>query len=115
MIVAQRFQQVCFQIETRDNVNTALADLIPGVVTVNGNTTAKELAIDQAIQSGHKLANREIQQGEAIMKYGVVIGQATSLIHTGQWVHLHNCRSLYDERSGSLDVQTGAPTDTRYE
>ena len=49
------------------------------------------------------------------MKYGVVIGCATKEIKMGQWVHLHNMKSLYDARSSSLDVVTGAPTDTHYE
>jgi len=39
----------------------------------------------------------------------VVIGIATRRIEPGEWVHLHNCRSQLDERSGSFDVQTGAP------
>ena len=52
---------------------------------------------------------------EDILKYGVVIGRATADIPAGSWVHLHVMRSLYDERSGHLDVNTGAPRDTRYE
>jgi hypothetical protein len=30
-------------------------------------------------------------------------------------VHLHVMRSLYDERSSHLDINTGAPKDTKYE
>ena len=33
----------------------------------------------------------------------------------GAWVHLHVMRSLYDERSSHLDINTGAPKDTKYE
>ncbi len=46
------------------------------------------------------------------MKYGVSIGYATTPIRAGQWVHLHNCASYFDERSNTLDGQTGAPTET---
>jgi altronate dehydratase small subunit len=113
--MADQFTQTCFQIEAKDNVCTALTDLVPGAIKVNGNTTVKEIAIHQAIQNGHKVANQEIREDEPIIKYGVIIGKATCLIHSGEWVHLHNCRSLYDERSGTLDVKTGAPTDTKYE
>ena len=43
------------------------------------------------------------------------IARATKDIRAGEWVHLHNIRSVYDERSSHLDVMTGAPKDTRYE
>jgi hypothetical protein len=108
------FHQVCFQIEEMDNVCTALTDLTPGAIKVNGNATEKEIVIDTAIKNGHKLANRDIAQDENIVKYGVVIGRAKAPIHKGEWVHLHNCASLYDSRSSTLDVETGAPTDTKY-
>jgi altronate dehydratase small subunit len=36
-------------------------------------------------------------------------------IEPGDWVHLHNCRSQLDERSGSFDIHTGAPEDNAYE
>ena len=64
---------------------------------------------------GHKIALRDIAQGEMIVKYGVVIGRATQDIPAGSWVHLHVMHSNYDERSSHLDVNTGAPKDTRYE
>lgn len=108
------FQQVCFQIEAEDNVCTALADLTPGVIKVNGNAKHKEIVIETTIKQGHKLANRDIAAGEHIIKYGVVIAQAKVPILRGEWVHLHNCASLYDVRSSTLDVETGAPTDTKY-
>jgi hypothetical protein len=44
-----------------------------------------------------------------------VIGSASRDIAPGEWVHLHNCVSRFDERSKTLDVQTGAVTDTIYE
>ena len=40
---------------------------------------------------------------------------ATREIEAGRWVHLHNLASSFDERSSSLDVHTGAATDTKYE
>ena len=43
------------------------------------------------------------------------IGIANAAIEIGDWVHLHNCRSQVDERSNSLDVDTGAAADTIYE
>ena len=51
----------------------------------------------------------------AVVKFGVRIGHATAAIRAGDWVHLHNCASDVDERSGTLDLHTGATTDTKYE
>jgi hypothetical protein len=42
-----------------------------------------------------------------VIKYGVTIGLATRDIDAGEWVHLHNCRSLLDEGSSTLDLHTG--------
>jgi altronate hydrolase/altronate dehydratase small subunit len=50
-----------------------------------------------------------------VIKYGVRIGHATEPIAVGDWIHLHNCASDLDERSNTLEVTTGAPTDTIYE
>ena len=69
----------------------------------------------EEIPSGHKIALLGIARGEKIIKYGVPIGCATKDIPAGTWVHLHNMRSLYDERSSHLDIKTGAPKDTKYE
>ena len=50
-----------------------------------------------------------------IIKYGVVIGVATQEIHEGDWVHLHNMMSRFDERSSKIDPISGAVKDTVYE
>jgi len=46
-----------------------------------------------------------------VVKFGARIGRATRPIAAGEWVHLHNLASDLDERSGSLDLHTGAPGD----
>lgn len=44
---------------------------------------------------GHKLACRDIREGEQIIKYGVPIGTATDDIPFGAHVHTHNMKSDY--------------------
>jgi altronate hydrolase len=44
----------------------------------------------EPIQSGHKIATRAIRAGEAVRKYGQVIGAATADIAAGAHVHTHN-------------------------
>ena len=51
---------------------------------------------DGAIAYGHKIALKDILKGEAIIKYGVPIGEATSDICKGEWVHTHNMGTLLD-------------------
>ena len=53
-------------------------------------------AVD-SIPAGHKMALRDIQKGEYVIKYGHVIGRATADIKKGEWVHSHNLRSQLDE------------------
>ncbi|WP_455429098.1 UxaA family hydrolase [Fodinicurvata halophila] len=43
------------------------------------------------IPAGHKVAARAVAEGEAVRKYGQIIGFATQDIAEGQHVHSHNC------------------------
>ena len=107
--------QTAFQIDTRDNVATALEALVPGEVRLLGDVSEPSVNAVTEVPVGHKIALRDIAAEEMIVKYGVVIGRATADISAGSWVHLHVMRSNYDDRSSHLDVNTGAPKDTRYE
>ena len=51
----------------------------------------------EAVPAGHKYALRPIARGEAVVKYGEIIGRATRDIAEGEWVHTHNLRSHLDE------------------
>jgi hypothetical protein len=99
-----------FQIHAGDNVATLL-DEAAGVVRVVG-AQPQEIQLLENISRGHKVALKAIGVSEAIVKFGVRIGHATRPIKRGAWVHLHNLASDLDERSGSLDLHSGAPTDT---
>ena len=107
-------KQVAFQIENQDHVATALTDINPGPVTIRGNTRTPELLATSMVPKGHKVAVVAILKGEPVLKYGIKIGYATMSVQAGDWVHLHNMRSAFDERSSHLDAITGAPTDTEY-
>jgi hypothetical protein len=96
-----------------DNVAVALGDVIPGLASIVG-ADHMTFTVIEPIRDGHKIALHDIGVGDAVLKYGVVIGFATAPIGAGAWVHTHNCRSGLDERSHTLDRHTGAPTDTEY-
>ena len=54
-------------------------DVAPGVRTT------------MRIPAGHKVAIKPIAPGEAIIRYGQIIGFATQPIAPGSQVHVHNC------------------------
>lgn len=105
----------CVCIHRDDNVATVLEDCQPGSITILGESQLGSVEVVEAIARGHKIALVPIAAGEPVIKYGVVIGTAGEDIAAGEWVHTHNCRSRFDERSATLDVHSGAPTDTKYE
>lgn len=100
-----------FRIQPTDNVATLLDDAVPGAVALLG-VGGDSLIAREPIARGHKIALVDIDAGAPGLKFGVRIGHATKPIARGAWVHLHNLASDLDERSGTLDLQSGAPTDT---
>ena len=107
--------QTAFQIDKTDNVATALTPLGTGQVRLLGDAVQPEILCVEDVPVGHKIALADLAEGEMIVKYGVVIGRTTKPVRAGSWVHLPVMRSNYDERSSHLNVETGAPEDTRYE
>jgi len=68
-----------------DDVVIALEQLIPG------NTIASEqVTISSLVPPGHKMATRAIAAGNAVHRYGQIIGFASKHIAPGQHVHSHN-------------------------
>ena len=102
----------CFRIHAGDNVGTML-DSGAGPTEILGEGPGQVAALE-TIQHGHKVALESISNGSDVIKFGVSIGQATRDIRVGEWVHLHNCASHLDERSQTLDLISGAATDTPY-
>lgn len=51
------------------------------------------LVVRDALGLGQKVAARDIQKGEKIIKFGVPIGSATVDIAAGMHIHLHNMQS----------------------
>jgi altronate hydrolase len=70
-----------------DHVAVATQLLAPGETIPVGQD---EVRVRQAIPPGHKVALQPVEQGGYVYKYGQIIGQATSPIAPGDWVHTHN-------------------------
>jgi altronate dehydratase len=76
--------RLSLQANAEDNVATLLDENVEGTMVAGG------LAIDQGIPFGHKVALCRIENGSKVVKYGVIIGHATSTIRSGEHVHVHN-------------------------
>lgn len=104
-----------FAIDPQDNVATALCDCAVGEHEILGESELKSIPCNETIRAGHKVALKAISSDQPVLKYGVCIGNTTAQIRPGDWVHLHNMRSNFDERSTTLDLKTGVSTDIAYE
>jgi len=69
-----------------DNVVVARAAITAGVAI-----PGEDVATGSQVPMGHKLATRAIAEGEPVIKYGQIIGFASSPIVPGAHVHVHNC------------------------
>ncbi|HYK35615.1 altronate dehydratase family protein [Alloacidobacterium sp.] len=73
------------RLHAADNVAVARVSLSPGIVLSEFGISMKT-----PIPTGHKIALKAIAAGEAIFKYGQVIGHATRPIEAGEHVHSNN-------------------------
>ena len=77
-------------INKRDNVATVVVDVSAGDEVDCGPHQVKAR---EAIPLGHKIALRNLQEGEVVLKYGESIAAASRPIKKGEWVHVHNIAS----------------------
>lgn len=73
-----------------DNVIIALRDYKKDeVIDLEG----EKITLLEDINRGHKIAIKNINKGENIVKYGLPIGYALEDIKVGSWVHTHNTKT----------------------
>ena len=77
-----------------DNVATLVDPGQEGDSVSLSGEGAGSIRLAGPVAFGHKVATRAIGQGEPILKYGKVIGQATQPIAVGEHVHIHNVEAL---------------------
>ncbi|MBL8799089.1 MAG: altronate dehydratase [Planctomycetia bacterium] len=84
---ATPLSQVAVHLRPQDNIAVAARNLAPGLeIQVNGSA----VTLPGRIGLGHKIALKPIPKGEAIYKYGQIIGFASQDIAPGSHVHVHN-------------------------
>ena len=86
-------------IDAKDNVAVAIEPIAKGDTAVYICEGREEsLPALEDITIYHKLATRDIQAGEPVVKYGEHIGAATAFIPAGAHVHVHNVESVKEDR-----------------
>ena len=81
-------------IDGKDNVAVAIEPIAKGE-TATWVWEGKEVSLPvlEDITIYHKLATRDIAEGEPVVKYGEHIGVAACDIKAGEHVHVHNVAS----------------------
>jgi altronate hydrolase len=87
--------QFAIHLRPQDNVAVARSTIPAGIeLAIPGGA----LLVPKQIGLGHKVALTDISKGEAILKYGQVIGFASKAIVAGEHVHVHNVAADSFER-----------------
>ena len=82
------------RIHPDDNVAVALEDIRKGETLTLDSVSVTAI---EDIARGHKMALRDIREGEPVVKYGNPIGLARADIPAGAWAHVHNVRTGLSE------------------
>lgn len=76
------------KLNEKDNVFVAIKEIQAGDKIIYQNQVATCAA--NSIPYGHKIAIYNIEMGNAIIKFGEIIGYALINIKNGEWIHNHN-------------------------
>ncbi|MEM9708628.1 MAG: UxaA family hydrolase [Pseudomonadota bacterium] len=84
---------LALRLDPQDDVAVVLA-ATPAGGSVQADDGAVVVTARATIPIHHKIALRDLAEGEALRRGGIVIGQTTASIIKGDHVHTHNLRSL---------------------
>jgi altronate hydrolase len=102
-MTVQRFEDVALLLHPSDTVGVLKRPLPAGTELAS---EALRITLSQDIPAGHKVALREVAEGEPVLKYGQIIGFAQGGIRPGDHVHTHNLVM----REFARDCQMGGDT-----
>ncbi|MBQ9589953.1 MAG: altronate dehydratase [Butyrivibrio sp.] len=79
------------QIHPEDNVVVCLEPMAKGeTITLSDG---REVTAVEDVPAGHKMAVKNISNGDNVVKYGYAIGHSTEDISIGRWVHTHDIKT----------------------
>jgi altronate hydrolase len=97
---------LAIHLRPNDNIAVAAKPISPGTDVEIGDRVVRTAG---PIKLGHKFAIRPIKEGDAILKYGQIIGFAGRNIAVGEHVHVHNVILGKFERDYAYATETPAP------
>jgi altronate hydrolase len=100
------------QLDTRDNVLVALTTLTPGTTVHYGHPpAAASCPVAETIPAKHKMTIAEMQPGDLVRMYGMVVGEVTQPIARGGLVSTRNLRHRTDPYTATRHPVTFALPD----
>ena len=87
------------RLDRHDDVAVLLAATPEGGTVLTAGDAPPVIA-RAAIPIHHKIALRDLAEGEGVRRDGIVIGRTLAPIACGDHVHIHNLRSLRAQPSG---------------
>ena len=98
--------QFAVHLRPQDNVAVAIKPIPAGTeLQVNGHA----ITVAGAVRMGHKFAVQPVTEGDAISKYGQIIGFAGRDIKPGEHVHVHNVKLGSFERDYAYATEVPPP------
>ncbi len=83
--------------DAKDTVAVAVVEGVSAGTEMNAwimdDDTVIQVKALQDIPIGHKVAMRDMAQGDTVFKYGVDIGKVVAPIMAGQHAHVHNIKT----------------------
>jgi len=81
--------------EKVDNVGIVKKEVVKGqIIDIHGPGLQSTIEVKEDIPFGFKIALRDIEAKERILKFGEAIGVASAPIAKGEMVHVHNVEGL---------------------
>ncbi len=103
---AEPVSRAVVHLRPEDNIAVAARSLAPGqVLAINGCT----VTVNGRVGMGHKVALKPIRKGEAVYKYGQIIGFASKDVAPGDHVHVHNVSADAFERDYAFAKEVPPP------
>jgi len=98
--------QFAVHLRPQDNVAVAIKPIPAGAeLQVNGHA----ITLASAVRMGHKFTVQPVKEGDAISKYGQIIGFAARDLKPGEHVHVHNVKLGSFERDYAYATEIPAP------
>lgn len=83
--------------EDGDSVGTVVVENVKADATLTGWVMEQDKTVSVKVLNdipiGHKVALKDLKNGDTVIKYGVDIGRAIAPIKRGEYLHVHNVKT----------------------